>query len=222
MSVRGLFVTGTDTGVGKTVVTRALVRALVNRGLHVVALKPVGEGPTDAEALAKAAGRGHRVGEICRYQLKSPVSPHLAARRDGVEIEKEAILALVRYWIRRADLVIAEGAGGLLVPLSDNLNFADLVQAASLGLVIVAPNVLGTINATLLTVEAARRRGIPIAGVVLDRTPSGDLGNAEAIARHGEVPVLGELPTVDRDDDETLAKIAGETLDLDRLLRACR
>jgi dethiobiotin synthetase len=222
MTVRGLFVTGTNTGVGKTVVTRAVVRALVRRGLNVVALKPVESGvvgiPADAEALARAASRGHPIDAICRYQLKSPVSPHLAAKRDGVEIEKETVLQLIRDWTERAEIVIAEGAGGLLVPLTDAVTYADLISETDLRLLIVAPNLLGTINATLLTIEAAKSRNIDIAGVIFNLTSKDDLGNAEAVAQLGGVPILGEFPAVDEDDDDRLAEVAEENLDLDSLV----
>ncbi|MCP4198551.1 MAG: dethiobiotin synthase, partial [Proteobacteria bacterium] len=150
--VKAIFVTGTDTEVGKTVVTRALVRALVNRGLAARAVKPVESGapavngqllPKDALALKRAANRDGDVKDIYAYAFSDPVSPQLAAQRVGEEIEIAPVLALLDAEEQGADLVVAEGAGGLLTPLSDDLLYGDLVAKAGLELVIVSPNVLG-------------------------------------------------------------------------------
>ena len=104
------------------------------------------------------------------------------------------------------------------MPLSDTLLYGDLIAKSGFGLVIVAPNVLGTINATLQTIEAARSRSIEVIGVVLNQTPPTELGNAEAIARHGAVRILGELPTVDAADTDALADAAERAIDLDAWL----
>lgn len=225
---RGIFVTGTSTGVGKTVVGRALIRALVARGVSVAAAKPVESGarrdgqglvPEDAMALLRASGRGEPLDRVCAYAFEDPVSPHLAAARAGREISRAVLLDLLAERERSADLAVAEGAGGLLVPLGDDLLTADLVAASGYRLLLVAPNELGAINAALLTLEAARARGIPVIGVVLDRTPPSDLGNAEAIARHGRARVLGELPDAPTDDDDALGGLAATHLDIDALLR---
>lgn len=226
---RGVFVTGTDTGVGKTIVTRAVVRALVRRGVRVAALKPVESGaalvdgelvPADAVALVEAARTADRIADVCCYRFPDPVSPHLAAARVGEAIAARPILDLLERRRHGADLVIAEGAGGLLVPLSDTLLYGDLIARSGFALLIVAPNVLGTINATLQTIEAARRRGIEVIGVVLNRTPPTELDNAAAIATHGQVRILGALPTVvDADTDtDALADAAERAIDLDALL----
>lgn len=221
-----LFVTGTGTGVGKTVVSRAVVAAWRRRGLRVVALKPVETGvplldgrraPADALALARAAGTSPDGHALCRVALPDPVSPHLAAARAGVRIEIDELAAFVRERADGADAILVEGAGGLLVPLSDEALQADFAARLGWPLLVVAPNVLGAINHTLLTVEAAIRRGLPVAGVVLNRTPETDFGNAAAIARHGGVPVLGELPDAP-DDDDALAALAEAHLDLELLL----
>jgi len=225
-----LFVTGTGTGVGKTVVARAIAAAWRGRGLRVEALKPVETGvplmdgnpaPADALALARAAGRVPVAGDLCRVALPDPVSPHLAAARAGVRIDLDQLLAFLRERSAGADAAIAEGAGGLLVPLSDDRLQAELVARLGWPLLVVAPNALGAINATLLTLEAAASRGIPLAGVVLSRTPAADFGNAAAIARHGGVPVLGELPDTP-DDDDALAALAEAHLDLDALLERAK
>ncbi len=117
---RGIFVTGTDTEVGKTIVTRALVRVLVDTGMRVAALKPVESGapeidgrlvPDDASALIRAARSGHDVSDVCAYSFPDPVSPHLAAARVGVTIEKDHILEILKRHRNNFDLIVAEGAG---------------------------------------------------------------------------------------------------------------
>jgi dethiobiotin synthetase len=224
---RGIFVTGTDTGVGKTVVTRALVRAFVRRGIRVGAVKPVESGtvleagrqiPLDARALKNAAGMAGEIDEVIAYAFQSPVSPHLAAAREDRTIEAGPITALLERWAGFTDLVVAEGAGGLLVPLSDELVYGDVIAASGFRLLVVAPNQLGAINTTLLTLEAARARNIDVAGVILNRTPERDLGNRKAIERHGRVPILGEFPTAEKDGDDVLAELAETHLDLGCLL----
>ena len=216
----GFFITGTNTGVGKTVITRALARALSKRGRRVAALKPEESGadptPLDAVALARAARMSSDLGENIRFTFRDPVSPHLAALREGQTIRREEILSFVAAWEARGDLLLVEGAGGLLVPLANTWTYGDLVPDTGLRLIIVAPNVLGAINVTLLTLEAARHRHIDVAGVILNGTPSSDFGNASAISRIGAVPVLGEFPTAERwTDDEELAALATATLQLD-------
>ena len=220
---RGIFITGTNTGVGKTVITRALVRAARQRGIDAVALKPVESGVvpgevTDAAALAAAADRGDSLESLTAYAFRTPVSPHLAARIEDRNIEKEKLLLFLSEWQTRASLVIAEGAGGLLVPLAPGVTFGDVIAASGFSLVIVAPDVLGTINATLLTLEAAARRNIPVAGVVFNGTPDGDWENAETVAAYDDAPVLGRFPTCTEDIvDAVLGRLAASCLDLDRL-----
>jgi len=218
---KGFFVTGTGTGVGKTIVARALVRALVRRGISVRAIKPVESGvplvdgaprPEDALALARACGTSAK--DAGGYRFAAPVSPHLAAAMEGTRIEPAPILELLSLSLDGIDVVIAEGAGGLLVPMNDDLLYGDLVARSGYSLVIVAPNALGAINSALTTVEAARARGMEVTGVILSMTAPIPLGNAEAIARHGAVRILGELPTVDTGDDDVLAGAAEASLDL--------
>jgi dethiobiotin synthetase len=209
------FITGTGTGVGKTIVTRAITGALIKQGVDAVAVKPVESGvryrAKDAEALSAVSGRPLSARDVSVYTFKDPVSPHLAAAREGRRIEKEPILRFLDHWVERADVVIAEGAGGLLVPLNDRITYADLIADTGAQLIIVVANVLGAINATLLTIEAARARHISIAGVILNQTAGADLGNREAISTHGRVEVLGEFPTT----DAALVEAAQQTLRLD-------
>jgi dethiobiotin synthase len=218
-----LFVTGTGTEVGKTVVTRALARAAVRRGLRVAALKPVESGAVtigerlqgaDAQAIAAAALLPTHGPANWVYCLKDPVSPHLAAQRDGVAIEPAQILALIQRHRQDCDLMLVEGAGGLLVPLRDDLLQADVYARAGLDAVVVAKDELGAINATLLTLEALRVRGICPKGVILNRSLGCDWGNRQAIEKHGRTPVLGVLPEAPGADDDTLAQLAESHLSL--------
>jgi len=234
--VRRLFITGTDTGVGKTTVACALAAAFVRRGMRVATLKPVETGcpdgpdglePADALRLARAAGEAlppaRTLAAICPNRFALPVSPEAAARAAGSAVDLAAIdHALAAR--AGADLLLVEGAGGLLVPLGEGLVTADLIARLSLPVLVVARAALGTVNHSLLTVEAIRRRGLVLAGVILsqaspERGPD-EASNAAAIARHGGVAVLGTLPFIAGAADDALAKAAARTLDLDALLAA--
>jgi dethiobiotin synthetase len=227
--LRGLFVTGTDTGVGKSVLAAAIVAALRQRGTSVTALKPIITGleephdpdwPPDHELLARAAGCAPDQVTIVGYQ--PPVSPHLAAELAGRPIRpaelNAAILATARD--RGAETTIVEGVGGLLVPLADGYDVRRLAQDLGLPLVIAARPGLGTINHTLLTLEAARTAGLGVRGVVLTPWPPSpseiERSNRETIARLGNVPVATLAP-IARGEVGLLAA-AGEQLPLDAWL----
>jgi dethiobiotin synthetase len=138
---------------------------------------------------------------------------------EGISIQKEPIYDLVVHWRAKSDILFVEGAGGLLVPLSKELLYVDLMVCLNFPVLIVAPNELGAINSTLLTIEAARSRGLEIAGVILNRTEPTGLDNAAAIAQHGKVPLAGSLPTVSPlVTDDILADLAETHLNLDCLL----
>ncbi|MEJ7717979.1 MAG: dethiobiotin synthase [Thermoleophilaceae bacterium] len=173
--VRGLFVTGTGTGVGKTVVAAAILTGLAARGERCAAFKPVitglddpsGEWPPDHELLAAAAGGRQTPEEVCPHRFGPAASPHLAAEQAGKALDPDALLAAARGAAAGADALVCEGAGGLLVPLADRFLVRDLAAALALPLVVAARPGLGTINHTLLTLEAARAAGLAVAAVVL-------------------------------------------------------
>jgi len=180
----GWFVTGTDTGVGKTVVSCALVRELRRRGRNVGVMKPVETGvgpggPLDARALRDAAESGDALAEICPVQLALPAAPAVAAAHEGSRIELGTILGAFRALAARHDCMVVEGAGGLLVPVTDSVTMADLASELGLEVVLVARGALGTINHTLLTLEALEHRGLRCAGVVISHG-SGALSEADA------------------------------------------
>ncbi len=173
--MRGLFVTGTDTGVGKTVVAGAIAAAMRARGVRVAVYKPVVTGldepvepgwPRDHELLAAAAGVS--ADAVAPHRFGPPVSPHLAAELAGVELDLDAMILAAGAAAAEAgaDVLIAEGVGGLLVPLTRDHTVRDLAVALGLPLVIAARPGLGTISHTLLTIEAARAADLGVAGVV--------------------------------------------------------
>jgi dethiobiotin synthetase len=192
--VRGFFVTATDTGVGKTVVTGALARALRAQDKRVAVFKPVQSG-----ALADdPAGDAAQLGAECVYAFEAALAPAVAARQEGVTIELEQILRRADRLVAVNDVVLVEGAGGLLVPLADNLLVADLARALGLPLVVVARAQLGTVNQVLLTLEAARARDLAVAAVVLNG-PADDstAENANLISQFSNPPLVLRVPQLD-------------------------
>ena len=213
--MRGLFVTGTDTGVGKTVVAASIVAALRARGERVRPLKPVLSGldepalddwPHDHELLARTGGVDADRVALLRYG--PPVSPHLAAELAGAPIDPVALVASVTAVGSASEVVVVEGAGGLLVPLARGFSMRDLARSLGLPLLIAARPGLGTINHTLLTLEAARSAGLRVAAVVLtpwaDEPTVVERSNRATIAEVGEVAVA-VLPRVARAGVEELA-----------------
>lgn len=222
--MRGLFVTGTDTGVGKSVVAGAICAALVARGERVSAFKPAvtgldeapGDWPHDHELLAQAAG-GWQAGEaVAPYRYGPALSPHLAAEMAGETIEPAQLLEVARS--AAPSTLVAEGVGGLMVPITPGYLVRDLAIDLGLALVVAARTGLGTINHTLLTVEAARAAGLRVAGIVMTPWPREpqpiELSNRETIERLSGVAVSGLAPTSPLE-----LALAGERLPLDGWLR---
>lgn len=167
----GIFVTGTDTDVGKTAVAVALVRQLVAAGLRVGVYKPVATGGTaDATALWEAAGRPRTWSEVCPQVFSAPISPPRSARAAGAEVDDALLERGLEVWTRGFDVVVVEGAGGLCSPLSDRMSNADLARRLGLPLVVVDAARLGCIGRTRATVTAAGAGGLTVAAVVLSQT----------------------------------------------------
>ncbi len=173
----GLFVTGTDTNVGKTFVGAIIVRSLTREGYRVGVYKPVASGcevvegellSADASALWEAAGRPADLGQVCPQRFAAPLAPNLAAAAEGSSVDSQRLRTGLAAWTDQSDLVVVEGAGGLYSPLSEQDFVIDLAREMGYPLVIVAANRLGTINATLQTVLAARAAGLTVAGIVLN------------------------------------------------------
>ena len=222
--MRGLFVTGTDTGVGKTVVSAAIVATLRDRGDAVRALKPLITGlddppdpvwPPDHELLARVSG--HEPDEVKLLGYGPAVSPHLAAELAGVPVRPGALEQGIRAAVRAGEVLVVEGVGGLLVPLAPGYDIRALAAALGLPLVVVARPGLGTINHTLLTVEAARAVGLEVRGVVMGPWPEepGEMlaSNRETIQALAGVAV-SVLPLVAEPSVAALAT-AGSGLPLD-------
>ena len=215
MSPPRLVVLGTDTGVGKTVVCALLARRVAAR-LATAYWKPVATGlpgDSDPESVRRLAGELVASGKLAIlpevYAFPEPVSPHLAARLAGAVIDPEVILGAFHEHLASAPdrALIVEGAGGLLVPLTDEgALLIDLVARFELPCLLVARSTLGTINHTLLSLEALGRRQIPVAGVILVGPPNGE--NRRAIERHGDVAVVAEIPHVPALDAQTAAELA--------------
>lgn len=178
--MRGIFVTGTDTGVGKSVVAAAVCAALAARGTRVAAFKPVVTGlekapeeawPCDHHLLAAATGGGQAPEDVTPYTFRAAVSPHLASELEGRPIDPAQITAAARRAAEATDVLVCEGVGGLLVPITLDYSVRDLAVELSLPVVLVARTGLGTISHSRLTVESARAAGLHVAGVVMSPWP---------------------------------------------------
>lgn len=206
LAPRGLFVTGTDTGVGKTLVATALLRAFVSKGLRAIGMKPVAAGALkssgglvneDVEALISASSVAAPRELVNPYCFEPAVAPHLAAEMAGQRIGIAPIVTAYSALTQLADLVIVEGAGGLVVPLNDREDFADLARALGLPLVMVVGMRLGCLNHALLTAEVAAKRGLTLAGWVANKIdPSMMAAEASLATLRGRLPMplLGIIP----------------------------
>lgn len=210
----GIFITGTDTGVGKTVFSAALAKLLKDKGVNVGVMKPVTTGcnelegrlvSADAELLAWSAGIQVSP-EIAPYLLKEPIAPSAAAEMEHTKIEFSRIVAAYHRLSEEHDFVIVEGAGGLMVPLAGGLLVADLVKLLALPLLVVARPGLGTVNHTILTCFVARELGLDLRGTVINNYPDCP-DSAESTAPHlidslSGVPLLARLPAMAEIDDK--------------------
>jgi dethiobiotin synthetase len=216
--LRGCFVTGTDTGAGKTVLAAAIAAALRASGVRVAAFKPVvtgtheaGSWPADHELLATVTGA--RPGDVCARTFGPAVSPHLAAELAGERLVLRDLVRAARAAAAHAEVLVIEGVGGLLVPLNPEHDVRDLAVALGLPLVVAARTGLGTINHALLTLEAARAAGLDVRAVVLTPWPAQpsvmQQSNRTTIARRGGVPVHVLAPVIPAVDE---LAAAGATL----------
>ncbi len=201
----GVFVTGTGTEVGKTVVAAAIARTLAAEGRVVAVFKPAVTGLEEAgehdhELLRRAAGSAQSDAEIAPYRYEPPASPHLAAALAGERIDPEVLRGAARAAGEGAEMLVCEGVGGFLVPLAADYLVRDLAVDLGLPLVVTAGPGLGTINHTLLTLEAIRAVGLEVRGVVLTPWPEEptavEASNRETVAELGDVRVL-TLPQLD-------------------------
>jgi dethiobiotin synthetase len=230
MSPKGIFITGTDTGVGKTIVAAAVALYLRRAGFRVGVLKPVTSGAAviegrltseDAELLRWASACTAPDKDIAPYLLREPLAPSEAALREGVVIEFGSVRKAFERLSADHDFVIVEGAGGLLVPLAEDLLVADLAAKLSLPLLIVARPTLGTVNHTLMTCECARNRGIGIVGVVINgQSSQPDAAEEYAprlISQHADVAVPAILPRCSGGDERNIAEVLANLIALQPL-----
>ena len=206
--IPGLFITGTDTGVGKTHIAALIARALVAQGLRVGVYKPAASGcqrkdgrliSDDAVALWEAAGRPGTLDDVCPQCFEAPLAPHLAARAEGKQIDRRRLRTGIEYWQSQSQIILVEGAGGLMSPMGDDDYVADLAYEIGFPLIVVSRNVLGTINSTLQTLIAASvyRRGLLASLGTSCPTVGGDfIGNAGSTVGGDSV---GDLHTVGGD-----------------------
>ena len=207
--MKGYFVTGTDTGVGKTVVTACLATLFKSRGEDVGVMKPIETGVdpecsanSDTRFLMEVAGVHDSLEEVCPYRLKTPAPPYQAGRTEEKELEPEKILESFRALQSKHSMMLVEGIGGLIVPITRRYNVADLALQMGLPLIIVSRLRLGTLNHTLLTINAARQHGLKIKGVILNPSDAGEVNAIEQeqgklIEEFSDTPVLGTCPFIE-------------------------
>ncbi len=193
---------------GKTFVATGLIRALKTKGVDVCPMKPAETGcrvnkgrliPEDMIKLIKASGVDEPIDLINPYRMRNPLAPSVAAEIEGIIIKKKSILDAYKKLSKKHDMIIAEGAGGIMVPLYKRYLFLDLIRELDLPLLIIARPGLGTINHSLLTIEAAQKKGIKILGLIFNhvektKADPAQKTNPEVIAFTGKVPVIGIIP----------------------------
>jgi len=216
---RAWFITGTDTGVGKTLVSAALLTALARTGRRVVGMKPVASGcdetphglrSADAEVLRAAGNVAADYEDINPYTFATPTAPHLAAAASGVQIDIATIRAHYARLAARADTVVVEGVGGWLVPINRNQTMADVVQALELPVILVVGMRLGCLNHALLTQRVIAASGCRLVAWVANRIEDNVLeGYVDALTDYLGAPCLGILPSI------PATQVAADSLDLD-------
>jgi dethiobiotin synthetase len=201
MKFKGIFVTGTDTGIGKTHVAKGIAKAFQQAGFKVGVFKPVETGvkdfPEDACALKESAECCEGLDVVCPYSFREPVAPWVAGKREGHPVKFYVIQKTFDYIFSKHDLCVVEGAGGLLVPISEEGTYADLAKHLGLPVLVVVGLRLGAINHALLTLEVARSRGLHVLGYVLNEFQPDDSPGAksveEALQAFAKAPCLGRI-----------------------------
>jgi dethiobiotin synthetase len=216
---RGLFITGTDTGVGKSLVAAALAKMLTERGIHVGVFKPAETGVADAGSLGPdaallkwAAGSKQTDEQICPYRFRDPLAPAVAASREQVRIDYNNLVEQARLTIDRHDFTIIEGAGGLMVPLAGGLLMADFARAVKLPLLLVCRPNLGTINHSLLSLFFAKAMNMEVAGYLINNMPpiktAAEETVAHSLASLTTAELLGILDSVGGSEQEKVVRLA--------------
>ncbi len=234
--MKAIFITGTDTGVGKTTVAACLCAFLSQRrGLDVGVMKPFESGlskrdkdqlPWDAICLKEAAGSGDDLDLISPYTFEAPLAPEVAARMEHIKIDIDLVDRIYQNLLRKHDIVVVEGAGGVLVPITKNFFYVDLIKKWDVPTLVVSRLGLGTINHTLLTCTFLKSQGVKVAGVILNNV-DGPLNlpektNPEIIKEYLDAPLLGIFPHIEgllkgSIDRDLLADIFTRHIDTDKL-----
>ncbi|GAB4438409.1 MAG: dethiobiotin synthase [bacterium] len=188
------FITGTDTGIGKTFVLSLIIKYLISKGVKPYVMKPIETGcinqggklvPEDAQSLAKITGLEDRLDDVCPYRFELPLAPYVASRLEKREISVDKIKEVSEKF---GEPLFVEGAGGLMVPVLKNFFMVDLAKYLGLEVIFIAPLRLGTINHTLLSIEAMEKRGVAIKGIIMN-----DTDGIETVATKTNPEVLTEL-----------------------------
>lgn len=230
---RGFFITGTDTGVGKTVIAGAVINAMRLGGIHACGMKPIETGcsrvgdvlyPSDGMFLKKIARMEEAMTRITPYCFETPAAPLVASEIEGRTIEIRAIKEEFDLLLKTYGAVIVEGIGGILVPVKKDYFIIDLVRELSLPLIVVSGPYLGALNHTLLTVNYALREGIRVSGIVinLSKPATGTIAeqtNPSVLRKLCPVPIIGTFPYLPSVTDEALEKAVIKHLDFETLLR---
>ena len=220
--MNGLFITGTDTGVGKTVVTACLANFFKSQDVGV--MKPIETGVdpkcnsaanSDAKFLMEVSGTTDADEEVCPLRLKTPASPYQASQIAGTSIQPTTILKQFKVLQSRHNMMLVEGVGGLLVPITARYNVADLAREIGLPLIIVSRVRVGTLNHTLLTINAARQHGLLIKGIILNKQENDDLDKVEEeqgelIEELSDIPILGTCPYIENVSMERIQNNLGK------------
>jgi dethiobiotin synthetase len=236
MNTKGIFITGTDTGIGKTVVTACLLAALKNRGLTIAAMKPIETGVdpecnslanSDAKFLHQVSRSDISHEDVCQYRFKTAASPLQAALADHVEpVDEKVILKAYSQLTEKPELVLVEGIGGLLVPIRENYLVVNLIVDLQIPIIVVSPLKLGAINHTLMTLEIASKYGVNVKGLLYNSldTPQTTINSqAKIIEQFSGIKSLGNCPFIEQLSPESftpdLIKIIESQLDIERILK---
>lgn len=226
MKQNGLFITGTDTNVGKTFVTSLLAASYRSRGVDIGVFKPMMSGvkredvTSDVSRLKAYAQDSNSLQDITPFSFDEPLAPYMAAKRQGTTVSLKQV---VRAWERIRDrhaCYLVEGAGGIAVPLGPSYLVADVANAIGFPVLIVARAGLGTVNHTLLTVAFARQKGLDVIGVIINKTGKADRSektNPQLIEAFCGVPVLGSIPELRTISRQTAPSVASRYISLEKL-----
>ncbi|MEW6003527.1 MAG: dethiobiotin synthase [Nitrospirota bacterium] len=226
---KGFFITGTDTGVGKTVITAALIQAIRLLGLRVCGMKPIETGckkegdlliPSDGLFIKEIANMKENIKEITPCCFENPLAPLTASRLGEAPVDLEKIFNAFRKLSKNNDAVIVEGIGGLLVPITRDYFVIDLARDFGLPILSVSRPGLGTLNHTMLTVNYAIKEGLVVVGIIINYSipPEGTIAektNPEIIKQISPVPILGIFPYLDSMEENAIEKTAIKNLDIE-------